>query len=176
MDILTNAYDAINNKHYIALIFMDFCKAFDTVCRKILLDKSYHYGIRGPAHSLIENYLYRRQQFVTINLASSSYKAINTGVPHGSILGPLLFLICINDLPNALHTNPRLFTDDTCLFLNHSSLTSLENICAIKVSRLKDWCNANKIQINLQKSFILPISPNLNVPTVPEKSLERILF
>ena len=54
MDILTNAYDAINNKHYTALIFMDFRKAFDTVCHKILLDKLYHYGIRGPAYSLIE--------------------------------------------------------------------------------------------------------------------------
>ena len=71
---------------------MDFRKAFYTVCYKILLDKLYHYGIRGPAHSLIENYLYRRQQFVTIYNASSSYKAINIGVPQGSILGPLLFL------------------------------------------------------------------------------------
>ena len=77
-----------------------------------------------------------------------------------------LFLIYINDLPNALHTIPRLFADDTCLFLNHSSLTSLENICAIEVSRLKDWCNANKIQINSQKLFILPISPKLNVPSL----------
>ena len=133
MDILTNAYDAINNKHYTALIFTDFCKAFDTVCHKILLDKLCHYGIRGPAHSLIEKCLYKRQQFVTINNASFSYKAINIGVPQGSILEPLLFLIYINVLPNALHTKPRLFADDTCLFLNHSSLTSLENICAIEV-------------------------------------------
>ena len=166
MDILTNAYDAINNNHYTALIFMDFRKAFDTVRHKILLDKLYHYGIRSPAHSLIENYLYRRQQFVAIKNASSSYKAINIGVPQGLILGPLLFLIYINDLPNALHTNPRLFADDTCLFLNHFSLTSLENICAIEVSRLKDWCNANKIQINSQKLFILPIFPKLNVPSL----------
>ena len=165
MDILTNAYDAINNKQYTALIFIDFRKAFDTVCHKILLDKLYHYCIRGPAYLPTEDYLYRRQQFVAINNASSSYKAINIGVPQGSILGPLLFLIHINDLPNALHTKPRLFADDACLFLNHSSPTSLENICAIEVSRLKDWCNANKTQINLQKSFILSISPKLNVPT-----------
>ena len=163
MDILTNAYDAINNKHYTALMFMDFRKAFDTVCYKILLDKLYHYGIRGPAHSLIENYLYRRQQFVTINNASYLYKAINIIVPQGSILGPLLFLIYINDLPNALHTNPRLFADDTCLFINQSFLTSLENICAIEVSHLTDWCNANKIQINSQKSFTLLLSPKLNL-------------
>ena len=166
MDILTNAYDAINNKHYTALIFMDFHKAFDTVCHKIVLDKLYHYGIRGPAHSLIKNYLHKRQQFVTINNASSSYKAINTGIPQGLILGPLLFLIYINDLSNDLHTKPSLFADDTCLFLNYSFLTSLENIYAIEVSCLKDWCNANKIQINSQKSFILPISRNLNAPSL----------
>ena len=84
MDILINAYDAIDNKHYTGLIrvFMDFRKALDTVCHKILLDKLYHYGIRGPAHSLIKNYLYRRQQFITIN-NTSSYKAINIGVPQG---------------------------------------------------------------------------------------------
>ena len=58
----------------------EFCKAFDTVCHKILLDKLYHYGIKGLAHSLIKNYLYKRQQFVTINNASSSYKAINIGI------------------------------------------------------------------------------------------------
>ena len=83
MDILTNTYDAIDNKHYTGLIFMDFCKTFDTVCHKILLDKLYHYGIKGPAHSLIENYFYKRQQFVTINNASFSYKAINIGIPQG---------------------------------------------------------------------------------------------
>ena len=148
---------------------MDFCKALTQsvtkfCCITMVVSQLYHYGIRGPRHSLIKNYLYRRQQFITINNASSSYKDINIGVPQGSILGPLLFLIYINDLPNALHTIPHLFTDDTCLFLNHSSLTSLEDICAIEVSRLKDWCNANKIQISLQKLFILPISPKLNVP------------
>ena len=85
---------------------------------------------KRPSYSLIENYLYRRQQFVTINNASSSYKPINIGVPQGSIL----FLIYINDLPNALPIIPHLFADDTYLFLNHSSLTSLKNICAIEVS------------------------------------------
>ena len=166
IDILTNAYDSINKKQYIALIFMDFRKAFDTVCHKILLDKLYHYGIRGPAHSLIKSYLFKRQQFVSVNNASSSYKTINIGVPQGSILGPLLFLIYINDLPNALLTKPRLFADDTCLFLENSTLTSLEYNCALEVSSLLDWCNANKIQINPQKSFILPISPKLNVPSL----------
>ena len=86
---------------------MDFCKAFDIIYHKILLDKLYHYSIRSPDHSLIENYLNTRQQFVTIKNASSSYKAINTGVSQSSILGPILFLIYINDLPNALHRGDR---------------------------------------------------------------------
>jgi len=164
LDILTNAYDEINNKLNIALIFMDFRKAFDTVSHEILLHKLYHYGIRGPAYLLIENYLYNRQQFVTINNTSSTLRPINIGVPQGSILGPLLFLIYINDLPNALSNDPRLFADDACLFLAHTSPTTLEKICTNEVSRLKDWCSANKIQINPQKSFVLPISYKLNAP------------
>ena len=124
---------------------MDLRKAFDTVSHKILLHKLHHYGIHGPAYALIENHLTSRNQFVTFNNSSSSTKPINIGVPLGSIFGPLLFLIYINDLPNAINSTPRRFADDTCLILRQSSLSALEKAYLDKLIQLKDWCDANKI-------------------------------
>ena len=92
MDVTTLCYDEIQSKKYSALLLMDFRKAFDTVSNKILLQKLYHYGIRGPAHNLIESYLSDRKQFVSINNYNSQHKPINIGVPQGSILGPSFIL------------------------------------------------------------------------------------
>ena len=119
LDVVTNCCDALHCSQHTALLFMNLRKAFDTVSHKILLHKLHHYGIRGPAYALIENDLTCRNQFVTFSNTSSSTKPINIGVLQGSILGPLLFLIYINDLPNAINSRPtpRLFTDDTCLIL-----------------------------------------------------------
>ena len=129
LDVVTNCYDALHCSQHTALLFMDLHKAFDTVSHKILLYKLHHYGIRGPAYALIENYLTSRNQFVTFSNTSSYTKPINIGVPQGSILGPLLFLIYINDLPNAIYSTPRLFADDSCLILRQSSLSSVEKAC-----------------------------------------------
>ena len=86
----------------------------EIVSHEILLKKLSHYGIRGRAYGFTESYLNSRTQFVSINNCQSQTKPINIGVPQGSILCPLLFLIYINDLHNAV-TKPRLFADDTCL-------------------------------------------------------------
>ena len=140
---------------------MDLRKAFDTVSHEILLKKLYHYGIRGPAHELIESYLSSRNQFVSINNSKSSVNSINIGVPQGSILGPLLFLIYINDLQNAIF-NPRLFADDTCLIISDPSLENLEFQCNSELRKLHNWCNCNKLQINPQKSAVILIPPKVN--------------
>ena len=116
---------------------MDIRKAFDTESHKILLCKLRHYGIRGPAFSLIENYLSSRGQFVFVNNCSSSSKPISIGVPQGSILGPLLFLICMNDLYNATLSRPRLFADDTCLMVSEKSISLLEQSCNSELHRQK---------------------------------------
>ena len=117
LDVTSETYNAIQRNHHTALIFIDLHKAFDTVSHKILLQKLYHYSIRGPAHKLIESYLFSRYQFVSHNSTTASPKAINIGVPQGSILGPLLFLIYINNLPNAIISKPCLFADDTLVLL-----------------------------------------------------------
>ena len=123
LDVIIPVYDAIEHNKFTALL-MDLHKAFNIVSYQILLQKLLHYGIRGPAYYLIESYLSNRQQFVSVNNSASSLKSICIGVPQGSILGPLLFLIYVNDLTNAIFCQPRLFADDTCLALNNFSLSS----------------------------------------------------
>ena len=126
----------MQNNSYTALLLMDLRKAFDTVTHHILLHKLYHYGVRGPAHSLIESYLTSRKQFVSINNQQSCTKSINIGVPQGSILGPLLFLIYINDLSNAVSSCPRLFADDTCQVVSNPCLIELEKNCNTEMQNL----------------------------------------
>ena len=99
-------------------LFLDFSKAFDTVNHGILLSKLYHYGVRGIPLKWFENYLYNRSQFVKIDNIKSSYETIICGIPQGSTLGPLLFLLYINDLPNCSNKlSFRIFADDTNLFI-----------------------------------------------------------
>ena len=97
-------------------IFLDILKAFDKVWHEGLLFKLKSVGISGELYSLLENYLSGRFQRVILNGQHSSWKPILAGVPQGSILGPLLFLIYINDLPNELKSNVKLIADDTFLF------------------------------------------------------------
>ena len=161
-------------------LLMDVCKAFDTVTHNILLQKLYHYGIRGTAYKRLESYLSFRNQFVSVQNHHSSLKPINIGVPQGSILGPLLFLIYVNDIPNSVTCNsrlftndtclvvsspPRLFTDDTCLVVSSPSLTILENECNKEINKLQTWISANKLQINPEKSAIIVIPSKLTAQT-----------
>ena len=143
---------------------MDFRKAFDTVSQKVLLKKLFHYGICGPAHSLIESYLTERRQYVSIRNCPSSTNPIRIGVPQGFILGPLLYLVYVNDLCHATTRKPRLFADDTCLILRNSSLSDLELNCNAELQNLNKWCIANKLQINSQKSAAIIIPPKFNTP------------
>ena len=125
MNELTNALD--NGDHVIGT-FLDFSKAFDTVNHSILLDKLYHYGIRDNALEWFSSYLTGRKQFVTYNGISSGQKTVKCGVPQGSILGPLLFLLYINDLYHVCNNSiPILFADDTNLFFSGSDPKELES-------------------------------------------------
>ena len=98
-------------------MFLDIKKAFDSVSHKKLIKKLEQYGIRGVADDLIKSYLEKRKQFVSITNFNSSDLVIEYGVPQGSILGPLLFVIYINDLPSCLQSLPRFFADDTALLI-----------------------------------------------------------
>lgn len=136
-------------------IFIDFQKAFDTINHDILIRKLSHYGIRGTALQWFANYLFNRFQFVKYREVHSSYKEISCGVPQGSVLGPSLFLIYINDLPNSTNFfNFRLFADDSNLF--HTFETGQTCIDMNEVSKelckVQKWCHANKVTINQGKT------------------------
>ena len=97
-------------------LLLDLKKAFDTVDHKILLAKRYSYGIRGKSHEWFKSYLQNRKQICSINGKTSIARDLGCGVPQGSNLGPILFLLYINDLPNCLETTKaNLFADDTIL-------------------------------------------------------------
>ena len=102
----------------VGLVLLDLQKAFDTVPHDVLLHKLNHYGVRGIANKWFESYLSDRKQTVSINGIISDVKSIKIGVPQGSVLGPLLFLIYINDLNNSIRfSTTRHFADDTWLLI-----------------------------------------------------------
>ena len=113
---------AIDQRETTVGVFLDLSKAFDTLDHQILFTKLEHYGNRDVALQWIKSYFLYRQQFVQINQTCSSMQTVKCGAPQGSILGPLFFILYINDLPKASKlTELLLFADDTSIFFSHSN-------------------------------------------------------
>ena len=128
-DVTNKLQNLRDNKYSTCLISLDLSKAFDTVNHKILLNKLEKYGIRGNSLTLIRRYLTNRKLTVHINNTYSLQQTLTCGVPQGSILGPLLFSIYINDLPKASKFETRLYADDTALMLSEVKINELnENV------------------------------------------------
>ena len=139
-------------------VFVDFQKAFDTVNHEILLKKLEHYGIRGVCNNLIRSYLNNRHQYVSLEGVDSYVSDIEHGVPQGSVLGPLLFLIYINDLHNAIHNSDTYhFADDTHLLhfiKKHNGIFKTRKL-NIDLKSLNHWLLANKISLNAAKTEVV---------------------
>lgn len=153
-NFLDNIYQNINNNIDTISVYIDFRKAFDTVHHAILLNKLKRLYFSTPAISLFESYLKDRTQQVFVNNLLSPKKAILTGVPQGSTLGPLLFVLYINDLP-LLFNNSKclLFADDTVIFhpVTHEFNTSYE-LMQTELHKLQLWCRFNLLEVNAGKN------------------------
>ena len=133
-------------------IFLDLAKAFDTVNHKILLDKLQYYGIRGTPLKWFADYLTDRKQYVVINKNYSSMLTVKCGVPQGSVLGPLLFILYVNDLQSATSLKLIMFADDTNIFATGTDLPKLTNTINDELTTINHWFSANLLSLNLQKS------------------------
>ena len=137
-------------------IFVDLQKAFDTVEHDILLAKLEHYGIHGLANEWFRSYLSNRKQYVSINGHESSLASVLYGVPQGSVLGPLLFLIYINDLNQAIKfCKVHHFADDPNLLHFNKSVAKLNKLVNLDMKNLNVWLNANKISLNVDKTELV---------------------
>ena len=157
VNLTENIRSSLDNNSFGCGIFIDFKKAFDTVSHDILLGKLEHYGIRGSSQTWFKSYLHDRKQFVSVNGHSSSICKISCGVPQGSVLGPLLFLIFMNDLPNSSKLLKFfLFADDTNIYFQADDHTRLIRTVNTELKKVKVWMDCNKRALNIEKTnFVL---------------------
>ena len=141
------------------LLFIDFKKAFDMIDQDLLLYKLANYGLSNNALSLMINYFSNRSQMTKINGIESSFVDLKLGVPQGSVLGPLLFIIFINDMPYFLNDIlTKLFADDTTLLFHGKDIASVTSSLIIGLKALNEWCKHNRLYINWSKTFIMFIT------------------
>ena len=171
LELIDHLHIELDKKNIPEAIYMDLSKAFDTLDHDILLHKLKYYGVNGPALSWFDSYLKNRNQYVEIGGIKSVNQSLRTGVPQGSVLGPLLFLIYMNDIPNASSLLKFiLFADDTSLLDTINLSISPENTFDSEklnkeLSKIYDWLAVNKLSLNISKTkFMIFHHRNKSLP------------
>ena len=174
LELVEQITKSFNNKNHTLGVFVDLSKAFDTVNHEILLTKLNHYGIRGKTHNWIKTYLKYRKQFVLLN--DTGLIEVICGVPQGSILGPLLFLIYINDMFKASQTiSTIMFADDTNFFLSHNNVKEMFTLMNEELEKFNIWFKANKLSLNADKTKFTLFHKSSQSENLPLKLPELIM-
>ena len=172
LNLLNNIYKNMDNGMITGVLFLDLKKAFDTVDHRILLQKLSMYGISNEAVEWFKDYLSNREQSTKVNNCISTFKKTTCGVPQGSILGPLLFIIYVNDLGKYMtECSVNLYADDTAVYTASESYIDLILSLRIELGNLTQWLNANKLTLNVKKTKCLMIGSRTRLKNLQELDL-----
>ena len=172
IEIVDSLIQELDNGNTVAGLYLDLSKAFDCVDHDILLYKLEHYGVRGLPLKWLRCYLTERTQYTAVNGVESSSSPIKYGVPQGSVLGPLLFLVYVNDISAATPQHKlRLFADDSNVFITTKNPATLKGKMTEAIKNLSNWFAANKLTSNMKKTAYTVFSKD----KLPE-SLQSIIF
>ena len=184
LDAQSKIARALEKKQIAVLLFLDFSKAFDMVDHEILLKKLEHYGIRGVTLSWFRSYLTNREQYVSVKNCKSDRLKLNYSVPQGSILGPTLFILYINDLPNIDSlTQYIFFADDANMIITGYTFEEVSHKVNILLQKIQNWVLGNGLKLNLSKTkymiFTNKVKQNIEVNLcgvlIEESECERFL-
>jgi hypothetical protein len=169
--LISGILNSLNKKMLVGGIFCDMEKVFDCVSHEVLLNKLRYYGIKYKQYNLYKSYLQDRFQRTTIcnglnnSKVYSGFTKVTNGVPQGSILGPLLFIIYINDLPKILEAKsmPILFADDASVLISHSNPIKVKNTISEIYGLLDDWFKKNSMSLNTIKIYYIHFTAKNNL-------------
>ena len=154
LETLEEWTDLLDQNFSIDVIYLDFQKAFDTIPHQRLLSKVHTYGIRGKVYEWIRNFLLNRRQRVVLNNSKSTWSEVISSVPQGSLLGPILFILYINDLPDVISCVSKLFADDTKPYRSVDSYGD-SNTIQMDLYELDNWSSSWQMKFNIQKCKVL---------------------
>lgn len=158
-ELTSKIYKALDNSHRCLCIFLDLSKAFDSICHQRLMEKLEKIGFRGIALDIIKSYITNRKQIVKINDTTSEVCELEAGIPQGTVLGPLLFLLYVNDIfLQFSNENIISYADDTVLYVEENSWESIKSKAEDLLIKLKKWLDYNYLKLNIEKTKFIPFT------------------